>query len=63
MDSRQLIYKKKYDDQDFICMQCGWTGKGSDLVNNNTNNIYRIQDLQCPRDLSYSCILIITDLV
>lgn len=57
LDSRQLIYKKSHDNKDFICVQCGWSGKGKDLVNNNSNKIYRIQDLQCPRDLSYSCIL------
>lgn len=63
LDSRQLIYKKTHDNQEFICMQCGWSGKGYDLVNNNSNKIYRIRDLQCPRDLSYSCILVNADLL
>lgn len=58
VDTNELIYKKMYDNQDFICVQCGWTGKGHDLVNNNSNKIYRIRDLQCPKDLSYSCTLL-----
>jgi CxxC motif-containing protein len=58
-----MYNKKIHDNQDFICVQCGWTCKGNDLVNNNSSKIFRIQDLQCPRDLSYSCILTNTDIL
>ena len=63
LDSRLLIYKRIHENQDFICIQCGWTWKGYDLENNNSSKIFRIQDLQCPRDLSYSCILLNPELL
>lgn len=62
IDSRQFIYDKKHDNQNFICVQCGWICKGYELVNNNSKKIFYIRDLQCPRDLSYSCILLDSNL-
>ena len=53
-----MIYKKEYDSLDFICMLCGWTGKGIAFVNNNSNQIYRVQDLRCPDCFSYCCCLL-----
>ena len=35
--------------QDFICSECGWKGKGSELVNGDFSELHYIGDLECPK--------------
>jgi len=38
-----------YKMQDFICSECGWKGKGSELVNGDFSELHYIGDLECPK--------------
>jgi len=37
-----------YKEMDFTC-QCGWQGKGSELVNGEFSEVHLIGDLDCPK--------------
>jgi len=39
----------KYKNEDFTCENCGWQGKGSELVNGEFSEVHFICDLDCPQ--------------
>ena len=39
----------KYKEQDFTCKQCGWKGKGDELVHGEFSETSFIGDLDCPK--------------
>ena len=38
-----------YKAQNFTCPECGWKGKGDELVNGDFSEVHSIADLECPK--------------
>jgi hypothetical protein len=38
-----------YKQMDFTCTQCGWRGKGDQLVNSEFGELHAIGNLECPQ--------------
>lgn len=38
-----------YKTEDFTCPECGWQGKGDELIDGNFSEVHFIADLECPK--------------
>jgi hypothetical protein len=38
-----------YKDQEFTCRNCGWQGKGNELLHGDFSELHLIGDLDCPQ--------------
>ncbi|MBN1926927.1 MAG: hypothetical protein JW798_13935 [Prolixibacteraceae bacterium] len=38
-----------YKSMDFTCPECGWHGKGEELLNGEFSEVHLIGDLECPK--------------